>query len=92
MDEFRCAMRQTMGSNVSDPELDKIFMKVSLFPCSYHEPMLAQCWSSVADAGPALNQHRLVIAAMPPLLTCILLPCMTSSRDLKGVHCYIRFR
>ena len=28
MEEFRNAMRQTMGDHVSDDELDRIFMKV----------------------------------------------------------------
>ena len=29
------------------------------------KPMLVYCWASVADAGPALNQHRLNVLCLP---------------------------
>ena len=28
------------------------------------EPMLVQCWDSVADGGPTLNQHRFNISSL----------------------------
>ena len=31
--------------------------------------MLVQCWASVADGGPALNQHWVNVLCMPGLIT-----------------------
>ena len=60
-DDKRCGGRFWMYTTCAKPRRDHFLIYVAN---NFREPMLVWCWTSVCDAGPTSNQHRLSVPCL----------------------------